>query len=134
MLHMTLERYPNLEGRSILIVESKNRGGILYDNCFSSANMRKFEFAEWCPQNLLEFMNQKDIELAIIHPSAISDAEEIIAAHKAGKKIVVIEGVWCTSDQGNMYQRLEKEGIPLIEKELKINEEESLKIYDQLFK
>jgi hypothetical protein len=131
---MTPERYPNIEKHSLLIVESKDFGAMIYANCFVRANMRNIQFSEECPRNLLDFMNEKDLELAIIHPNWVHDDEAIIEAHKAGKKIVVIEGLWCANEQGEMYERLKNAGIICVEKDYnKLYSDESLATYDKLF-
>lgn len=110
------ERYGNLKGHSLLIIESKKLARSFHSLARVIAEMEPIEWRKSVPRNLLDYMNKNGIETAIIHPTNTDEVPEIIKAHQAGKKIVVLEGYWVSKEQGEMYEKLEKEGIAIVNK------------------
>lgn len=129
---MTPERYKNLEGRSVLILESDGCSRHVSAECFVGG-MKPIEEGDLLPRNLLEYMNEKGFEAAIIHPCTLRYEQEILNAHQAGKKIVVIEGVWCSAEQEEMYRKLEEAGVSIFKKSAENPPDGSVGILDKLF-
>ena len=116
---MKSERLNNLSGHSVLLVESRKLLGEMFAEGYVTHEMKPIEAKEFVPENLLEFMNKNGLESAIIHTALLQDEQLILEAHRRGKKIVVIErDPPATTDEADMYQRLESEGIATTPKRL----------------
>lgn len=111
------KNHPNLHGRSIFLVEAEQLLGEMTAICYVGEGFSKVELDTVVPDNLLEIMDKKGIESAIIHPSNSIEEASILKAHEAGKKIVVIKRrVPIIAEDIPMYDRLGEAGVPLIDK------------------
>lgn len=106
-----------LRDTSILLVEAETLLAIMYAKCFVDLQIPTVFTETQIPENLLELMESKGIDAAILHISAEKEKNAILVAHRAGKKIIVIRRspptTWL---EVRMYKEFEAAGIPMVDK------------------
>lgn len=113
-----VERFhPNLSGRSVLLVESRPalKGFVAAVN---SLERMQVYYDLSVPSDLNQYMEDRRIEVAILHSGHTSDQHPILEAFKSGKKIVVIERVIGVSEEmSGTYRKFSESGIPTVPKQ-----------------
>ena len=106
---MNLEKF---QGQSVFISESSELIEVMKHTCLDNLKVIYFE-NEVIPKNLTEYLQENQIQLAIVHPAVLADEQSILEAHKAGFWIISIENPAPASrEQIVMYRKLRKSGIP----------------------
>ncbi len=125
----------NLEGHSVLVIESYQIAKQLADRLGEIERMRVITGARPCGENgkvlsLSEWVRCKGAEAVIIHPhNCGSNIEEIIRLHNDGCRVLVIggnEGV--EEGRRRAYKKLELNDIPMVTKDL-LNRANGYKIF-----
>ena len=112
---MSVETYPELNGKSILFVEAS---AYLRAVKRLSNNFEMIDMYIMPTSKMLKFMNDRSIDAAIIHPSALREEEIILEIHNAGLPVIaIIKDPPISEEYGDMYKRLESKGIVAIVKD-----------------
>ncbi len=113
------ERYSKLKGRSILLVESKKLLGDMYANCLVTQQMSQVDASTTVPENLTDYMEERNLDSAIVHIASNSEKSAVLDAHKSGKRIVVVRRDPPIDRQDvETYKTFENEGVPMVDKRM----------------
>jgi choline kinase len=112
---MTPETHPVFTGHSLS--ESETTLGLWGSQCDMEENFTTVAGDFIIPNNLLQVMEEKNIDAAIVHTASLHDEQPVLEAFNAGKNIVVVKrNPPTTIEENEMYKRLEKAGVATIEK------------------
>lgn len=109
--------YPQLQGKSVFIAETKvEKFYLIQELTEHLTKMQQMTVVNstglYFQGNLLETIKENNIDIAIFHTTTDLDAENVLEAHQAGKKIIVLERANPTSDLALIYKNLRSKGIP----------------------
>lgn len=114
---MTKETHPALRGQSAFLIESQLILSEYFVHCYINEGMSRVDVDTEVPSDLLEIMQNRELDSAILHTSSLADETPILEAHLAGRHIVVIKrNPPATREELQMYSRLEEAGVVTIEK------------------
>lgn len=102
---------------SVLIIESSYMAAALSANFDIEGVFERVNILYNVPASLLLSMEGFNTNTVVVHPSRLSDEAPILEAHRGGKTILVIKrDPPATWEEEEMYERMEKEGVAMINK------------------
>ncbi len=134
--------YPNLEGRSALVIESSYLASYISNRLRTMQRMNAKTGLSWTQNergylmSLKEWMDHDKIDVTVLHPNDMGKSvDEIIDAHKNGRKVVVLSNPFdVKTEVDSIYRLLGERGIPIISKDLLFTEDGLNILYKEIAK
>jgi|GEM_PF-3611792 len=125
-----------LSGKSVLIIESKDFAAWMVTELYVRRGVKDIVVVGDLPnkEKLLNYMDSKNLDGAIIHTAFPEDEEQILNAFNAGKKILVLKRDSTMSlEEDSFYKRLEENGIATISKSMRSKIEDYIDTLESLY-